>query len=67
MYLCCIESLSGFRSKLDFLQIFKVAAKLGQTPCTIVQGHWPNFIKMARRKFSILIIFSDAYTCTYAV
>ena len=32
-------------SKLDFLQIFKVAQKLGQTPCTIVQGLRPNFIK----------------------
>ena len=64
MYLCCVESLSGFRSKLDFLQIFKVAPKSGQTPCTIVQGHWP---KMARREFLILIIFSDVYTCTYVV
>ena len=64
MYLCCVESLSGLRSKLDFLQIFKFAPKLGQTPCTIVQGHWP---KMARREFSIFIIFSDAYTCTYVV
>ena len=45
MYLCCIEILSGFRSKLDFLQIFKVAPKSGQTPCTIVQDHWPNFTK----------------------
>ena len=45
MYLCCLEILSGFQSKLDFLQFFKVAPKSGQTPCTIVQGHWPNFIK----------------------
>ena len=45
MYLCCVESLSGFRSKLDFLQIFKVAQKLGQSPCTIVHGLWPNFMK----------------------
>ena len=51
MYLCCIEILSGFRSKLDFLQIFKVAPKSGQTPCTIiVQGHWPNFIKNEKEK-----------------
>ena len=61
MYICCVESLSGFRSKLDFLRIFKAAPKSGQTPCTIVQGHWS---KMARREFSIFIIFSDAYTCT---
>ena len=45
MYLCCVESLSGFRSKLDFLRIFKVAQKSGQSPCTIVQGLWPNFTK----------------------
>ena len=64
MYLCCVESLSGFRSNWIFLRIFKVAPKSGQTPCTIVQGHWPN---MARREFSIFIIFSDANTCTYVV
>ena len=46
MHLCCVEILSGFRSNLDFLQIFKVAQKSGQSPCTIiVQGIWPNFIK----------------------
>ena len=28
-----------------FLQIFKVAQKLGQRPWAIVQGLWPNFIK----------------------
>ena len=32
-------------SKLDFLKNFKVAPKLGQTPCTIVQDPWPNFTK----------------------
>ena len=50
MYLCCVESLSGFRPKLDFLQIFKVVAKSGQTPCTIVQGHWPNLIKIGYKR-----------------
>ena len=45
MFSCCLETLSWFRSKLDFLWIFKVAPKLGQRPCTIVQGLWPNFIK----------------------
>ena len=43
MYLCCIESLSSFQSKLDFLRIFKVAQKSGQSPCTIVHGLGPNF------------------------
>ena len=45
MYLCCVESLSRFPSKLDFLRIFKVAPKSGQSPCTIVQCHGPNFAK----------------------
>ena len=31
MYLCCIESLSRFQLKLNFLQIFKVAH---MTQCT---------------------------------
>ena len=51
MYLCCVESLNRFRSKLDFLQIFKVAQKSGQTPCTIVQGLGPNFIKNEKERF----------------
>ena len=50
--------------KIGFLQIFKVTQKLGQKPCTIVQG---ILSKMARKEFSIFIIFSDTYTCTYVV
>ena len=57
MYLCCVESLSLFRSKLDFLQIFKVAQKLGQSPCTIVQGLWPNFTKNGQERILHFIIF----------
>ena len=45
MVLCCVESLSWFRSKLDFLKNFKVAQKSGQSPCTIVHGLEPNFVK----------------------
>ena len=30
MSLCCIENLSSFRSKLDFLQFLKFAQKSGQ-------------------------------------
>ena len=45
MYLCCVKSLSLFRSNLDFLQNFKVPPKLGQSPCTIVHGLGPNFGK----------------------
>ena len=43
MFLCCVEILSGFQSKLDFLQIFKVAPKSGQTPCTISTGSRAKF------------------------
>ena len=74
MYLCCVEILSGFRSKLDFLRIFKVTQKSGQRHCTIVQGIRQ---KMATKEFFIFIIFpdayaflyffSDAYTCSYVV
>ena len=28
-----------------FKKNFKVAQQSGQSPCTIVQGHWPNFGK----------------------
>ena len=45
MHLSCVETLSEFGSKLDFLGIFKVALKSGQRPCTILHGLWPNFIK----------------------
>ena len=45
MYLCCVESLSSFRSSLDFLRFFKVAQNTGQSPCTIVQGFLSNFVK----------------------
>ena len=50
MYLCCVESLSSFRLKFDFLRIFKVAQKSGQSPCTIVHGLEPNFIKNEKEK-----------------
>ena len=59
------------RRKFELIPIkigfFKVATKSGQRPCAIVQGHWPNFIKMTRREISISLIFSDTYTCTYVV
>ena len=31
--------------KIGFFKIFKVAQKLGQSPCTIVHGLGPNFTK----------------------
>ena len=45
MNLCCVQSLSRFQSRLDFLRIFKVAQKSDQSPCTIVHGLEPNFMK----------------------
>ena len=33
-----------------FLQIFKVAPKSGKSPCTIVQGLWPNFMKIEKEE-----------------
>ena len=50
--------------KIGFFMNFKVAQKLGQRPWAIVQA---ILSKMARREFSIFIIFSDAYTCSYVV
>ena len=35
-----------------------------QAPQHMVQGNLP---KMTRREFSIFIIYSDTYTCSYAV
>ena len=67
MYLCSVESLSWFQSKLDFLKNLKVAPKLGQTPCTIVQAFDQILSKMTRKEFCIFITFSDTYTCTYVV
>ena len=65
MYLGCVSSLSSFRSSLDFLRFFKVAQNTGQSPCTIVQGFCQISSKMKSREFSIFIIFSDTYICTY--
>ena len=36
--------------KIRFFTIFKVAQKSGQSPCTIVQGLWPNFTKNEKEK-----------------
>ena len=36
--------------KIGFLRIFKVAQKLGQSPCTIVQGLGSNFTKNEKER-----------------
>ena len=58
MSLCCVESLSSFRSSFDFLWFFKVAPKSGQSPCTIVQWFWPNFVKNEKMRILYFYIFS---------
>ena len=57
MYLCCVESLSSFRSNLDFLQFFKVAPKSGKSPCTMVHGLGPNFAKNEKLRILHFYIF----------
>ena len=66
MHLCCVESFSWFRSKLDFLWIFKVAQKLGQRPCTIVEGLWSNFAKNEKERilhFYYIFWYTYMYLC----
>ena len=61
MFLCCVESLSLFQSKLDLLQIFKIVQKSGRNPCTQSRAKFfPKF-----KKFFIL--YFNTYTCTYVV
>ena len=67
MFLSCVSSLSSFRlnfAKNDFLRFFKVAQKSGQSPCTIVQGFWPNFAKNEKERILHFYIFPDTYTCS---
>ena len=47
-----------------FDNFLKVAQQLNQKPCTIVQG---ILSQMTPREFSIFIIFSDTYTCSYVM
>ena len=51
--------------KTGFLLIFKVAQKSDKSPCTIVQGHWPNFVKIEKERIFHFYIFSDTCTCSY--
>ena len=58
------KSQAFLRDFRTVLSLSKIALKSGQRPCTIVQGKSP---KITRKEFSIFIIFSDTYTCTYVV
>ena len=40
MFLCCVETMSLFRPKLDFLQIFKVAPKSGTGSLAKFRQKW---------------------------
>ena len=53
--------------KIGLFINFKVAQKLGQRHCTKYMVISQILSKMAMREFSIFIIFSDAYTCSYVV
>ena len=50
---------------IGFFMNFKVAQKSGHRPWAIIVQDISS--KMARREFSIFIIFSDTYTCSYVV
>uniref|UniRef100_A0A1X7V905 Uncharacterized protein n=1 Tax=Amphimedon queenslandica TaxID=400682 RepID=A0A1X7V905_AMPQE len=49
---------------MNFLSCSKIVLK---SLYYIVQGTWPNFAKIEKKKFSIFIILSNTYTCTYAI
>ena len=44
--------------KTGFLKNFKVAQKSGQTPCTIVHGLGPNFVKNEKERIFHFYNFS---------
>ena len=46
---------------------FNIVQKLGQSPCTIVHGLGPNFMKNDKERILHFYNFSDTYTCTYVV
>ena len=43
--------------KIGFLRNFKVAPKPGESPCTIVHGLWPNFMKNGNGRIPFLYFF----------
>ena len=49
--------------KFGFLKKFKAAQKLGQRPCTIVQGLQPNLKFHQKWLGENSPLFSDTYTC----
>ena len=48
--LCRKFELIPIKITVDFLLIFKVAQKSGRIPCIIVQGPWPNFAKIEKKR-----------------
>ena len=55
-------------TKVGFVTIFLNCSKIGPKTMYYSTGCFGQISsKMTRREFSIFIIFSDAYTCTYVV
>ena len=53
--------------KIRFLKNFEVVQKSGQTPCTVVQGCWPNFIKNGKMRilhFYYIFQYIYMYLCS---
>ena len=51
LYIMCVYQ--GFPQDFSIVllvSIFKLAQKSGQSPCTIVQGLWPNFMKNEKKR-----------------
>ena len=59
MYLSCVSSLSSFRSKLDFLRIFKVTPKSGKSLCTIVHGFIQKWLQIHQKFLLHFLIHID--------
>ena len=54
--------------KIGFFMNFKSCSKIGPKTMGYSTGSLShNLSKIVRREFSICIIFSDTYTCTYVV
>ena len=53
--------------KIRFFMNFEVAPKFDKTPCTIVHGLRPDFIKNDLERILHFYNFFDTYTCSHVV
>ena len=67
MFYVVYQVLADSDHNLIFYKFLKLPPKSGQRPWAIAFALWQISSKMARREFSIFIIFSDTYTCSYVV